>query len=90
MPYKINKEEATLLAGLALESEAPEFGEGKLLRLAKKHHSTQRNRIGLLTMFMVFAYETTLEDGEKPISTSTEFPAAQNTALQVWTISTKM
>ena len=90
MPDKINKKEATLLAGLALESETPEFGKGKLLRLAKKHHSTQRNRIGLLTMFMVFAYETTLEDGEKPISTSTEFPAAQNTALQVWTISTQM
>jgi hypothetical protein len=90
MPDKIKKKEATLQAGLALESQTPEFGKGKVLRLAKKHHSTQRNRIGLLTMFMVFAYKTTLKDGEKPIFTSTEFPAAQNTALQVWTISAQM
>ena len=90
MPDKINKKEATLLSGLALESETPEFGKGKLLRLAEKHHRTQRNRIELLTMFMVFAYETALKDGEKPILTSTKSPAAPNTALQVWTISAQM
>ena len=81
MPDKIKKKEATLQAGLALESQTPEFVKGKLLCLAKKHHGTQRNRMGLLTMFMVFAYETTLEDGEKPISASTELPVTQNTAL---------
>jgi hypothetical protein len=90
MPDKINQKETAFLAGLALKSETPEFGKGKLLRLAKEHHSTQRNRIGLLTMFVVFADETTLEDGEKPISTSTEFPAAENTALQIWAISTQL
>jgi hypothetical protein len=40
MPDKINKKETAFLAGLALKSETPEFGKGKLLRLAKKHHST--------------------------------------------------
>jgi hypothetical protein len=90
MPDKIKKKEAAFLAGLALESETPELAKRKLLCLAKKHHSTQRNRIRLLTMLMVFAYETTLENGEKPIFTSTELPVAQNAALQVWTISTRM
>jgi hypothetical protein len=89
MPDKINKKEATLLAGLALESETPKFGKGKLLRLAKKHHSTQRNRIGLLTMFMVFACETTLENGDKPVLTSTRLLGAEHAGLQVGSIATQ-